>query len=57
MTVEAIICLLTGLAGYAILASILREPTMARNKRPKPIHQMTEAQFEAMFPDEEACKA
>lgn len=25
-------------------------------KRPKPVHQMTEAQFEAMFPDEEACK-
>jgi len=26
-------------------------------KRPKPVHQMTIAQFEAMFPDEEACKA
>ena len=25
--------------------------------RPKPVHQMTVAQFEAMFPDEEACKA
>src|SRR5471032_2062117 len=25
-------------------------------KRPKPVHQMTIAQFEAMFPDEEACK-
>jgi hypothetical protein len=25
-------------------------------KRPKPVHQMTEAQFEAMFPDEDACK-
>ena len=25
-------------------------------KRPKPVHQMTGAQFEAMFPDEEACK-
>jgi IS1 family transposase len=25
-------------------------------RRPKPVHQMTEAQFEAMFPDEEACK-
>jgi IS1 family transposase/transposase-like protein len=25
-------------------------------KRPKPVHQMTVAQFEAMFPDEEACK-
>lgn len=27
------------------------------SKRPKPVHQMTEAQFEAMFPDEEACKS
>jgi transposase-like protein len=26
-------------------------------KRPKPVHQMTISQFEAMFPDEEACKA
>lgn len=26
-------------------------------KRPKPVHQMTEGQFEAMFPDEDACKA
>jgi hypothetical protein len=26
-------------------------------RRPKPVHQMTVAQFEAMFPDEEACKA
>ena len=26
-------------------------------RRPKPVHQMTEAQFEAAFPDEEACKA
>ena len=25
-------------------------------KRPKPVHQMTIAQFEARFPDEEACK-
>jgi transposase-like protein len=24
-------------------------------RRPKPVHQMTVAQFEAMFPDEEAC--
>src|SRR3981081_3648043 len=24
-------------------------------KRPKPVHQMTEGQFEAMFPDEQAC--
>ena len=26
-------------------------------RRPKPVHQMTIAQFEATFPDEEACKA
>jgi hypothetical protein len=26
-------------------------------KRPKPVHQMTVAQFEKAFPDEEACKA
>lgn len=25
-------------------------------RRPKPVHQMTIAQFEAMFPDEDACK-
>ena len=29
---------------------------MAKTKRPKPVHQMTEGQFEATFPDEEACK-
>jgi hypothetical protein len=31
---------------------------MARRKQPKPVHQMTEGQFEAMFPmdDEDACK-
>ena len=31
---------------------------MAKTKRPKPVHQMTEAQFEAMFPvgDEDACR-
>jgi hypothetical protein len=28
-----------------------------RRSRPKPVHQMTEGQFEAMFPDEDACKA
>src|ERR1700694_5055004 len=32
------------------------EDPMAR-KRPKPVHQLTEAQFEAMFPDEDACCA
>ena len=26
-------------------------------KQPKPVHQMTAAQFEATFPDEEACKS
>jgi len=26
-------------------------------KQPKPVHQLTAAQFEAMFPDEEACRA
>ena len=26
-------------------------------KRPRPIHQLTAAQFERMFPDEDACRA
>ena len=30
---------------------------MARRKQPKPVHQLTAAQFEKMFPDEDACKA
>jgi len=30
---------------------------MARAKRPKPIHQLTAAQFEKLFPDETACCA
>ena len=30
---------------------------MARAKQPKQIHQLTVPQFEAMFPDEDACKA
>jgi transposase-like protein len=34
-----------------------REATMARRKQPKPVHQLTAAQFERMFPDEEACRA
>src|SRR4029077_13438122 len=34
-----------------------RETVMAYRKQPKPVHQLTAAQFEAMFPDEEACKA
>lgn len=30
---------------------------MARAKQVRPVHQMTTAQFEATFPDEDACKA
>ncbi|HZR61366.1 MAG TPA: IS1595 family transposase [Xanthobacteraceae bacterium] len=32
---------------------------MARSKQPKPVHQLTSAQFDAMFPvgDEDSCKA
>jgi transposase-like protein len=30
---------------------------MAKPKRPKPVHQLTVAQFEEMFPDEDACRA
>jgi hypothetical protein len=30
---------------------------MTRRKQPKPVHQLTIGQFEAMFPDEDACKA
>lgn len=30
---------------------------MARAKQPKAVHQMTVRQFEAAFPDEEACIA
>jgi hypothetical protein len=30
---------------------------MARAKQPRPIHQLTSAQFEALFPDEDACCA
>src|ERR1700730_3813469 len=30
---------------------------MARAKQPKAVHQLTAAQFERMFPDEDACKA
>jgi IS1 family transposase len=33
------------------------EIIMARAKQPKPVHQLTVAQFEKMFPNEEACKA
>jgi IS1 family transposase len=28
-----------------------------RSSRPKPVHQLTSAQFDALFPDEEACAA
>ncbi len=30
---------------------------MAHRKQPKPVHQLTASQFEAMFPHEDACKA
>jgi hypothetical protein len=30
---------------------------MTRTKRPKPVHQMTIAQFAATFPNEEACRS
>jgi IS1 family transposase len=33
------------------------EEPMARAKQPKPIHQLTAAQFEKLFPDETACCA
>src|SRR6476646_9162850 len=33
------------------------EIIMPRAKQPKPVHQLTAAQFEKTFPDEEACKA
>src|SRR4029077_1474333 len=29
---------------------------IAMDKRTKPVHQLTAAQFERMFPDEEACR-
>ena len=32
-----------------------REEAMSR-KQPKPVHQLTVSQFEALFPDEDACK-
>src|SRR5438309_8878437 len=38
-------------------SKIGRETQMARAKQPPQIHQLTVAQFEKMFPDEEACKA
>src|ERR1700731_744048 len=34
-----------------------KETVMARAKQPKPVHQLTVAQFEKMFPNEEACRA
>src|ERR1700675_4035936 len=34
-----------------------REAVMAKRKQPRPVHQLTAAEFEAMFPDEEACAA
>jgi IS1 family transposase len=32
------------------------EDAMARRKQPKPVHQLTASEFEAMFPNEDACK-
>src|SRR6266851_1847787 len=39
--------------------SISREGLLMATRRPKPVHQMTSAQFDAMFPvgNEDACKA
>jgi transposase-like protein len=34
-----------------------RKDAMAHRKQPKPVHQLTASQFEAMFPHEDACKA
>jgi hypothetical protein len=33
------------------------EANLAHRKQPKPVHQLTAAEFETMFPDEEACCA
>jgi transposase-like protein len=30
---------------------------VAKRKQPRPVHQLTAAEFEAMFPDEDACRA
>jgi transposase-like protein len=38
------------------ISSYKRGNAMSRKPRPKPVHQMTIAQFEATFPDEEACR-
>src|SRR5579863_8728652 len=40
-----------------VISSYNRGNTMTAIKRPKAVHQMTIAQFEKAFPDEEACKA
>src|SRR5271165_6492082 len=34
-----------------------KERAMAKKRRPKPVHQMTSAQFDAIFVDETACIA
>src|SRR4030081_1751403 len=39
------------------ISSYKRGNAMTAIKRPKPVHQMTVAQFEKAFPDEEACAA
>src|SRR5579864_579591 len=40
------------------ISSYLGEIVMGRKrKQPKPVHQLTSAEFDAMFPHEDACKA
>jgi hypothetical protein len=41
-----------------MVASFYRkEDAMTRRKQPKPVHQLTASEFEATFPNEDACKA
>jgi len=54
MSAKAIIWDLTGPVLYAILVPMIGRAVMAK-RRPKPVHQMTIAQFVAAFPNEEAC--
>jgi hypothetical protein len=46
-----------GLDWSGISCHILSYRRKAMSRRPKPVPQMTVAQFDAMFPDEESCKA
>ena len=54
--IRAIIPYLTSKEFHATVSMLDERLAMARSKPPKPIHQLSAAQFEAMFPDEEACK-